>query len=105
MYGVRAYRLVPHADHGLAADFRLHIGREPASRVDCADLARPKALSRKGIRHEVGTIARSAQSAITRGYGSASPLAPPGQTAAMRPVVWIRLSLGRHLWCVLTTGQ
>ena len=45
MYGVRVYRLVGHADRGLTADFGLHLGCEPASRADCADLARPKALS------------------------------------------------------------
>ena len=66
MYGVRVYRLAGHADQGLTADFGLHLGCEPVSRADCADLMRPKALSRKGLRHEVGTIARSAQSALCR---------------------------------------
>jgi len=63
-YGVRAYRRVGHAGRGLTADLGSRLERESASRVDCADLHRRKALSRKGVRREVGTIARSAQSAL-----------------------------------------
>jgi hypothetical protein len=44
VHGGYVCRLVGHAYHVLAAEFRLRIRRERSTRVDCADLTAPKGL-------------------------------------------------------------